>query len=257
MEQAWYSVIVGPPTKSQRATRVLKKLSDVFSRFMFNDTVTEQWQFVRNITEGIAADSPTVSDQYMPYYDISSPNLRCGRGAATSGPGTQTATVVAGSEVGFVIGRSADEPLEPYIIYHNGPGMAYMSKSTVDNLDDYEGDGDWFKIAEFGPKDDTTWITRDQTGMNFTIPRRTPPGKYLLRVEHLYVRPSYNSTQFYIACAQVDVLGPGGGVPEPLVKFPGAYDLNDRGIMVEQRIYEWPLSGLLKYQMPGPKRWEG
>jgi hypothetical protein len=63
----------------------------------------------RNLTAGIAADSPTVSDQYMPYYDIYDPNIRCGRGAATSGPGTKTATVVAGSEVGFVIGRSADE----------------------------------------------------------------------------------------------------------------------------------------------------
>lgn len=45
----------------------------------------------------------------MPYYDIYDANVRCGRGAATSGPGTKTATVVAGDEVGFVVGRSADE----------------------------------------------------------------------------------------------------------------------------------------------------
>lgn len=95
---------------------------------MFNNTVTEQWEYVRygktvpslittmlkstlfsNITTGFAADSPTVHDQYMPYYDIYNSNIRCGRGAATSGLGTKTATVMAGSEVGFVIGRSADE----------------------------------------------------------------------------------------------------------------------------------------------------
>lgn len=45
----------------------------------------------------------------MPYYDIYDANIRCGRGAATSGPGTRTATVLAGDEVGFVVGRSADE----------------------------------------------------------------------------------------------------------------------------------------------------
>ncbi|KAH7130535.1 hypothetical protein B0J11DRAFT_523375, partial [Dendryphion nanum] len=134
----------------------------------------------------------------MPYYDLESPNIRCGRGGAASGPGTLTASVLSGSEVGFVIGRSADEPLEPYIIYHNGPGLAYMSKSPTHDLNSYKGDGDWFKVAEFGPANDNTWETRGQIGMNFTIPEMTPPGLYLLRVEHLYVRPWWNGTQFYI-----------------------------------------------------------
>lgn len=48
--------------------------------------------------------------------------------------------------------------------------------------------------------------------MNFTIPRTTPPGKYLMRVEQLYPLSSrFNDTQFYIACAQLDIKGPGGG----------------------------------------------
>lgn len=192
----------------------------------------------------------------MPYYDIYDPNIRCGRGAAISGPGTKTATILAGSEVGFVIGRSADEPLEPYIIYHNGPGMAYLSKANA-ALDKYEGDGDWFKIWYGGPKNESYWSTRDHTGMNFTIPATTPPGLYLLRVEHLYVRPGWNTTQFYIACAQIDVRGVGGGNPGPLVKFPGAYKLEDQGIMVGQEMYDWPLTGLLGYKMPGPPVWKG
>lgn len=45
----------------------------------------------------------------MPFYDIDTEDIRCGWGASKHGPGTQTATVVAGDEVGFVIGRSADE----------------------------------------------------------------------------------------------------------------------------------------------------
>jgi hypothetical protein len=194
----------------------------------------------------------------MPYYDIHDANIRCGRGAATSGPGTKTATVVAGDEVGFVVGRSADEPLEPYIIYHNGPGQAYLSPSSSNSsLDAYTGDGDWFKIGYLGPKNDTYWLTRDQTGMNFTIPPTTPSGPYLLRVEHLYVRPTFNTTQFYIACAQINVIGPGGGKPGPLVKFPGAYDLRDPGIWIEERMYEWPASGLLEYKALGPEVWKG
>ncbi|KAF2708877.1 lytic polysaccharide monooxygenase [Pleomassaria siparia CBS 279.74] len=231
---------------------------DVFSRFLFNDTVSEQWEYVRNITEGYAADSPTVSDQYMPYYDISDENIRCGRGAATSGPGTKTATVYAGSKVGFVVGRSADEPMEPYVIYHNGPGQTYLSRSPANTtLDSYTGDGEWFKMGSLGAKDDANWLTRGEVGMNFTIPRAVPPGLYLLRVEHLYVRPAWNTTQFYIACAQIDVVGPGGGKPGPTVKFPGAYDLSDPGILVSNRVYEWPLSGLLGYVAPGPTVWTG
>ena len=45
----------------------------------------------------------------MPFYDIYSPDVRCGRGASTSGSETKTARVVAGDEVGFVVGRSGDE----------------------------------------------------------------------------------------------------------------------------------------------------
>ncbi|KAK4214948.1 lytic polysaccharide monooxygenase [Rhypophila decipiens] len=249
----------------------------VFSRFMFNKTVTEQWEYVRNISIGEAADSG-LWDQYMPLYDIYSEDIRCGRGAWVSGGETKTARVVAGDEVGFVVGRSADEPLEPYIIYHNGPGQAYLSKheplssaSSAEkdaDLSSYTGSGPWYKIASRGALNDTWWMTRDQTGMNFTIPKTTPPGNYLLRVEHLYVRPWFNMTQFYVACAHVEILQPqttGAGtdssvkVPgdEYMVNFPGAYDLNDEGILVQEHIYEWPNSGLLQYKAPGPPVWTG
>ena len=104
------------------------------------------------------------------------------------------------------------------------------------DVSSYQGDGDWFKIASLGAQNDTWWQTRGQTGMNLTIPLSTPPGEYLLRVEHLYVRPDFNTTQFYIACAQIEVLGGESGrgrarVPEKeyMVKFPGAYDLYDEG----------------------------
>lgn len=64
--------------------------------------------------------------------------------------------------------------------------------------------------------------------MNFTIPKTTPPGKYLMRAEQMYMlSPGFNGTQFFIGCAHVEVLGEGGGTPGPLVKFPETYDPDD------------------------------
>lgn len=48
--------------------------------------------------------------------------------------------------------------------------------------------------------------------LNFTIPEKTPPGKYLLRIEHLYISAYYKATQMYINCAHIEIFGPGGGV---------------------------------------------
>jgi hypothetical protein len=45
----------------------------------------------------------------MPFYNIYSDDVRCGRGASKAGPGTKTAAVMAGDKVGFAVGRSADE----------------------------------------------------------------------------------------------------------------------------------------------------
>lgn len=65
--------------------------------------------------------------------------------------------------------------------------------------------------------------------MNFTIPATTPPGKYLARVEHFFIQSIYNTTQQYINCAHIEIVGPGGGTPGPAVKFPGAYSLDEPG----------------------------
>jgi hypothetical protein len=149
------------------------------------------------------------------------------------------------------------------VIYHNGPGQVYLSQSTTADVSSYQGDGDWFKIASFGALNDSWWQTRDQTGMNFTLPFTTPPGEYLLRVEHLYVRYPMGTTQFYINCAQIHVLPAKEGVESRvpgskyMVRFPGAYQLSDEGIAVPEYMYEWPNQKLLEYKAPGPPKWMG
>lgn len=147
----------------------------------------------------------------------------CGRDSG-AGPTTHTAIVLAGDEVGFkvynwTIGSA---------IFHPGPGQVYLSKAPNDNVEHYDGRGDWFKIATAGAKNDTAWkllwekevsnmmSQSDQSSqfsrqMRFTIPITTPPGKYLLRIEHFQPHPALNKTQWYVNCAQINVVGPGGG----------------------------------------------
>ena len=56
--------------------------------------------------------------------------------------------------------------------------------------------------------------------MDFTIPKSTPPGKYLLRAEHLNVKPIYNGAEMYINRAHVEITGSGGGtMKQSLLSF--------------------------------------
>ena len=63
---------------------------------------------------------------------------------------------------------------------------------------------------------------------NFTIPATTPPGKYLVRFEHIF--PNVVDAQFYLACAHIEIKNSGQvGTPGPLVKIPGVYQRGQKG----------------------------
>ena len=57
----------------------------------------------RNLTTNWAYVPDGPKEQWNPYYDVYDDNIRCGPGAATSGRGVETAQVVAGEEIGFVV----------------------------------------------------------------------------------------------------------------------------------------------------------
>lgn len=38
-----------------------------------------------------------------------------------------------------------------------------------------------------------------------------------------------NYSQWYVNCAQVNIIGPGGGTPTGFARFPGTYDIKDPG----------------------------
>ncbi|KAF2271294.1 uncharacterized protein EI97DRAFT_388221 [Westerdykella ornata] len=145
------------------------------------------------------------------------------------------------------------------IIGHPGPGMFYLAKAPEGvDLNDWDGDGDWFKIRELGPVKEAkaTWeVAPGSNSMNVTIPQTVPPGKYLLRTEHLYLKSGIGQTDYYVSCTHLEIEGPGGGTPGPTVKFPGAYDNWDISIWPPFRIkWETDLSG---YKAPGPDVWTG
>ncbi|KAF2835274.1 lytic polysaccharide monooxygenase [Patellaria atrata CBS 101060] len=224
-----------------------------FSKFLVNNTETAQWQYVRNLSLSRDPHNPAVEPlNYNPMFNLESVDMRCGRDAwkPERGATTKVATVIAGEKVGFRIEYPAVG------IFHDGPGTAYLSKAPG-NVKEYPGDGNWFKIHEAGPISKTCWpFSCDVPAeYNFTIPRKTPPGQYLLRVEQFWPRVMFNESQFYVSCAQIDVVGPGGGKPGPFAKFPGVYDNYDPGVWVDDSINM--KRDLSSYKVPGPAPWKG
>jgi hypothetical protein len=99
-----------------------------------------------------------------------------------------------------------------------------------------------------------TFASSGKTQVTFQIPKATPSGEYLVRVEHiaLHSAGSTGGAQFYISCAQVKVENGGSGSPGPMVAFPGAYKADDKGILINI-YYPVPTS----YTPPGPAVWSG
>lgn len=194
-----------------------------FPYLIVNGTVSPQWKYVRDV--GYDPDKGTEIGKTWPLYDVTSSDIICNREAG-AGPKTATATINAGDQAAFRVA--------PYLgittaISHPGPGQVYMSRAPNDDVEHYDGKGDWFKVAYVGPSSANSWTLLGAKDINFKIPKTTPPGKYLVRVEHLFVHDKLNETQIYVNCAQVNVVGPGGGKPTNLIRFPGGYSPNDPG----------------------------
>ncbi|KAF9051856.1 fungal cellulose binding domain-containing protein [Panaeolus papilionaceus] len=180
-----------------------------------------------------------------PVTDVSSSDFRC----YTSGTSATTASVNAGSTIGFRASQA---------IYHPGVLNVYMAKAPG-SVNGWDGSGQvWFKVyqvtANTNGGSSITFPTDNQSQFTFTIPSSTPSGEYLVRVEHiaLHSASSFGGAQFYISCAQVKVNNGGSGSPGPLVSIPGVYTGREPGIMLNI-YYPIPTS----YQQPGPSVWRG
>jgi len=178
--------------------------------------------------------------------DVTSEQIRC----YTSGSraASITTSVAAGGSVSFKASPN---------IFHPGPLQFYMAKvPSGKTAKDWDGSGQvWFKIyAEKATASNggLAWASMNKGSVSVTIPKNTPSGDYLLRIEHIALHGASqpNGAQFYISCAQITVTGGGSGTPSPLVSFPGVYKSTDPGIRVN--IY-----GTTSYTPPGPAVWSG
>ncbi len=134
-------------------------------------------RYRRGFITNTSSDSDVASmfwiypDEYPPGYQgykldpiigANNPNITCGRAAFDSAHRTETADVLAGSEVGFRVSTDGNGNRNPEYsqypnFWHPGPAQIYLSRAPNDDLQSYKGDGDWFKIAYAGPSDDRTW----------------------------------------------------------------------------------------------------
>jgi len=214
-----------------------------FPDLIVNGTTTTDWQYVR-ITANHYSNGPVT--------DVTSSAIRCYELDSTAATSAGIATVAAGSTVGF----KADNTMG-----HPGYFSAYLSPASPAANSNSAGLGKtWFKIWEWAPTWTATaglaFASENIQQFTFTIPKNTPNGQYLLRGEQiaLHVAGTAGGAQFYIACAQINVVGGGNGSPSPTVSFPGAYSASDPGILIN--IYALP-TGYSGYKAPGPAVWKG
>ncbi|CAI6331737.1 unnamed protein product [Periconia digitata] len=177
-------------------------------------------------------------------------DIICNQGAFSSAGKTDVLTVSAGDEVTLrtAVGAKMEHP---------GPSLVYMSKAPS-SVKTYDGSGEWFKIYEDSVCSETADFTKDawcsygKSSIGAKIPKDTPDGEYLFRVEHIGVHRSHvNQPEHYVGCAQIKVTNGGSGTPGPTVKFPGAYKSTDD--YANFSIY----NGRKAFKIPGPAVWSG
>lgn len=200
-----------------------------FTKLIANGAVTNPFQYVRQN-----------NNSNSPITNVMSNDMRCNSGAS-SGAGTSTATVAAGSTVGFALDQA---------IFHAGSLNVYLSK--VSNAATADGSAPWFKIYQIGPVTNggssISWPTDNATQFTFKLPSTIQSGQYLMRIEHIALHSASSSggAQFYISCAQLNITGGGSASPSG-VSIPGVYSASDPGILIN--IY-FPIPR--SYQQPGP-----
>ncbi|KAF2198078.1 hypothetical protein GQ43DRAFT_175822 [Delitschia confertaspora ATCC 74209] len=188
-----------------------------------------------------------------PIQDVTSSDIVCNGGPNPTTPSSAVITVQAGSQAKLTWRHTLTSGSNDVIdASHKGPVMAYMKKVSDATKDSGVGGG-WFKVAEDG-FDGTSWgvdrLIKNGGEQTITIPSCIAPGQYLLRGEliALHAASSSKGAQFYMECAQINVIGGSASKTPSTVSFPGAYSANDPGILIN--IY-----GTLKsYTIPGPAK---
>ncbi|KAG6813914.1 hypothetical protein H0H92_005763 [Tricholoma furcatifolium] len=221
--------------------KITNTVAGIFA-FAIAGSVSAHYIFDQLLVNGVVNTTAVRKPQNnSPIQPINSTYMRC-----NDHPGNATGTIgiAAGSSVGFQMSISD--------IYHQGPAAMYLGKAPG-SVASWNGSGQhWFKIAEWGVATykPLSFQSLGQVKLVTTIPVNTPPGEYLLRVEHigLHILPP----ESFVSCAQINVTGGGTGNP-PKVSIPGYIHPNDTSVNID--IY--PPLAPTSYICPGPKVWRG
>jgi hypothetical protein len=191
-----------------------------------------------------------------PIEDVSSNSMACN---GNPNPTSSTSTIIdvqAGSEVTalwrYMLSTTGTAPNDIMDSTHKGPTMAYLKKVSNAATDSGVGGG-WIKIQEDGFNNGvwgTEKVINGKGEHKIKIPDCIAPGQYLLRAEMLalHAAGSYPGAQFYMECAQINVIGGSGTANPSTVSFPGAYSSSDPGVRIS--IYYPPVTN---YVIPGPR----
>ncbi|KAF5106020.1 hypothetical protein DV453_004305 [Geotrichum candidum] len=174
-----------------------------------------------------------------PVADFTTRDIVCNENASAA---ALVAEVDAGAEITFYWGTWPES--------HKGPVMTYLANCGSDCRTVDPAALFYFKIDHAG-LEDGEWISDQIIANNLsytiTIPEDIAPGNYLIRHEllALHLASDELGAQFYPMCANLRISG--SGIINPTgVKFPGAYKMDDPGILVN--IY----NDIDTYTIPGP-----
>jgi len=170
-----------------------------------------------------------------PIEDVTSNSIACNGNPNPTQSTSKVITVQAGSTVTalwrYMLSTTGTAPNDVMDSSHKGPIMAYLKKVNDATTDSGVGGG-WFKIQEDGLGSDGIWgterVINGQGRHNIKIPECIAPGQYLLRAEMLalHAAGNYPGAQFYMECAQINVVGGTGAKTPSTVSFPGAYSVS-------------------------------
>ncbi|KAF2729494.1 hypothetical protein EJ04DRAFT_568567 [Polyplosphaeria fusca] len=204
-----------------------------------------------SLNGGAVGDGVRVPQYDGPITEVTSNDIACNGGPNPTKPTSTVITVQAGSTAKLTWRHTLTSGANDIIdASHKGPVMAYMKKVSDAKTDPGYGNG-WFKIAS-DSFDGTTWgVDRliSASGIQtITIPSCIAPGQYLLRGELIALHGANNAkgAQFYMECAQVNVVGGSASKTPSTVSLPGAYSAQDPGILYN--LY----AGKKEYKEPGP-----
>lgn len=263
-----------------------------FVRIAHNGVWLPRQKYIRNHTAPYE-ELPTAHlngfrEWQFPTYPTDFPeSIRCGRDNQAWADQTETLKVKAGDTVEFASlydpprdwdrpeyvqwedcprGRGACRPDDPYPsgVMHDGPAFMWLSRvpSGMD-IAKYDGSGDWVKFytlgVQFRKEEDKIWIEwlpNRAHRLIATIPKQTPAGKYLLRIDQIWPGVSVDKAppQLYPNCAHIEVESEFTGDLPKGIKIPEAFASENEGMLWGDE--NWP-SGKNGYVYPGGPQWDG